>query len=444
MVTHNFPPAAFAGVELHVYNLARILSERHQVHVLYRIEDKNADQYAFSFGEYEGVQIVPLVNNLIPRDSDDLERVPGVRKSFSRILDRLQPELVHFHHLMLLSTDLVDEANSRGIPTVASLHDYWYLCCRIQLYVPEKGMCKGPTIFRCADCFEYEDDNVQALIRSLGRFAFLGDGAARFWMKTYSDLTVSLMEADYMRMRWPVVLLSHERRLQRMRDLLSMYDFLIANSSHLRCRYVRFGAPALRTAVIRYGIDKDRLAPHRHEPAVEVRFGYIGSIVEHKGLRVMIEAFRRVPEASLKIFGDADANPAVREFRAALDPPANVHFMGRFDNREIGRVFSGIDVLLVPSVWEEAYGINVDEAKVAGVPVIASRVGGIPEHLKDGEEGYLFTPGSVDELENLIRRLAGRPDRVAKLRPSGDDVATLYENADDIEEVYRSVLSGRD
>jgi glycosyltransferase involved in cell wall biosynthesis len=72
--------------------------------------------------------------------------------------------------------------------------------------------------------------------------------------------------------------------------------------------------------------------------------------------------------------------------------------------------------------------------------VIASRTGGIPEHLQDGKEGYLFAPGDVDELERLVRRLAGRPDLVERLRPRGDDVPTLYENAMDVEEVYRRVL----
>jgi glycosyltransferase involved in cell wall biosynthesis len=173
---------------------------------------------------------------------------------------------------------------------------------------------------------------------------------------------------------------------------------------------------------------------------VNVRFGYVGSIMEHKGIELLVDAFRRAPEASCKVWGDTAASSAARELYESLEVPENVRFMGGFEQSEIDRVLSGIDVLVVPSIWEEAYGLTVDEAKVAGISVIASRVGGIPEHLRHGKEGFLFKTGDVDELEHMIRRLAGRPDRVKALQPPGDDVLTLFDNAQEVEEAYFEVL----
>jgi glycosyltransferase involved in cell wall biosynthesis len=113
--------------------------------------------------------------------------------------------------------------------------------------------------------------------------------------------------------------------------------------------------------------------------------------------------------------------------------------MGGFSQQDIAGVLKSIDVLIVPSTWEEAYGLTVDEAKVAGIPVIASRIGGLPEHVEHGREGYLFAPGDAGELEGIVRRLAGRPDRVVAIRPTGDDVLSLHENARDVEADYESV-----
>jgi glycosyltransferase involved in cell wall biosynthesis len=371
------------------------------------------------------VPTLRLVNNLTERDPHELNVYPRVRAAFAGILDELEPDVVHVHHLIHLSADLVEEVKARGIPAVATLHDYWYLCSRVQLYIPGEGVCKGPAVFRCADCIGVENE----LVHSMRRFAFLGDRAARLWMDTCSHV------------EWAKEHHWYERRFDRMRKALSLYDAIIANSEHLRRRYIRFGAPAGRIQVMTYGLNHALLRPARHAPTAAVRFGYTGSIVEHKGIHVLLDAFRRVPEASLQIFGDTEVNETVRHYRASMHPPPNVRFMGGFDPRDIGRVLRGIDVLVVPSIWEEAYGMTVDEAKVAGIPVIASRTGGIPEHLKDGKEGFLFAPGDVDGLEHLVRRLAGRPDLVRRLQPKGDDVPTLHENAMDVEAVYRSVAA---
>jgi len=410
-----------------VYDLARVLAERHEVHVLHRVEDPGAREFSLSRGEYGGVGVIRLVNNLTARDPGDPELSAGLREAFGGLLEELAPDVVHFHHLLFLSADLPLEARARGIPVLVTLHDYWYLCCRIQLYVPGKGRCEGPSVFRCAGCFEHPNRLVQAA----RRFAGLLDGVAGRWLEG-----TRLMDARS-------VFGYHARRIRRNREVLRSFDVLLANSDHLRRRYLRFGAPPERTRVIRLGLDTAVLRRSRHEPGAKVRFGYVGSIVEHKGLHVLLEAFRRVPEAPLEIHGDCTVNDAVRAYRATLDPPPNVRFMGGFDHREIGRVLERIDVLVVPSIWEEAYGLSVDEAKAAGIPVLASRIGGIPEHLEEGREGYLFTPGSADELERLVRRLAGRPDRVRALRPHGRDVVTLIENGEEVEAVYRTLVLDR-
>jgi glycosyltransferase involved in cell wall biosynthesis len=230
-----------------------------------------------------------------------------------------------------------------------------------------------------------------------------------------------------------------ERRFADMRGTLSAYDYIIANSHHLKRRYERFGVAADRMQVLYYGHDTDRLRAFRHEPRERVRFGYMGSIVKHKGIHVLAEAFDRVPEATLSVWGDHDFNDEVREYHKSMHVPDNVRFMGGYTPVEIGRVLSGIDVLILPPLWEEAYGITIDEAKLAGIPVIASRTGGISEHLAESRDGLLFEPGDVEGLIEIIRRFMSDRNLVEKYRPHGNDVISLVRHAEEVLKIYSKV-----
>ena len=81
--------------------------------------------------------------------------------------------------------------------------------------------------------------------------------------------------------------------------------------------------------------------------------------------------------------------------------PRGVRFVGRVD---ASTFLSGIDVLVVPSLWHEPFGLVLCEAMDAGVPVVASAVGGIPEIVEHGQSGFLFQRGNGAEL--LICRVA--------------------------------------
>jgi glycosyltransferase involved in cell wall biosynthesis len=358
------------------------------------------------------VSTLRLVNRQISSINLKYEIVPGVREAFRRVLDRIKPDVVHFHHLINLSVDMVDEVKARGIPAVASLHDFWYLCRRVQLYIPGQGMCEGPEVASCSTCFDQKDKKA-----SVGKKTMqLGVNVAR-----------RLWGAKRRRMR---------QRFTHMKEILAKFDIIFANSEHLMKRYLDFGVSPDKIKVLYYGFEIERFERKSHPVSGKVRFGYMGSIVEHKGVHHLVEAFRRLPEARLFIWGDTEADETVRNYRRAMKPPENVRFMGGFDHNEINTVLGGMDVLIVPSLWEEAYGIIIDEAKLAGIPVIASRVGGIPEHIRHNVDGFLFTPGDVDELEGLIRRFVENPGLVEELRPLGDDVIALEKNKSEVEESY--------
>jgi glycosyltransferase involved in cell wall biosynthesis len=144
-------------------------------------------------------------------------------------------------------------------------------------------------------------------------------------------------------------------------------------------------------------------------------------------------------EARLRLFGDAGADPEYVE-RLLRGPGAGaVSLEGRFGEGETARVFAGMDVLVVPSVGLESYGLVVDEAMAHGVPVVASRLGALTERFTE-ECGAFFPAGDARALKGVVERLVARPETVAGWRRALPRVRTLEDAAARIEEIYDEVL----
>jgi glycosyltransferase involved in cell wall biosynthesis len=98
---------------------------------------------------------------------------------------------------------------------------------------------------------------------------------------------------------------------------------------------------------------------------------------------------------------------------AAGDP--RIRFAGAYENSRVDELLSALDVVVVPSVWYENYPFVVLEAFRAGLPVVASRVGGLPEMVRDGVDGLLVEPGSAADLARALARLSEEDGLVARL-----------------------------
>jgi glycosyltransferase involved in cell wall biosynthesis len=149
--------------------------------------------------------------------------------------------------------------------------------------------------------------------------------------------------------------------------------------------------------------------------------GFIGRIDATKGLEVLLEAMGRAPGAMLRVAGPLDDSYA-SSLRDRYQSP-RIAFLGRSDPRAF---FGTIDLLVVPSVWEEPLGRVVHEAIGHGVPVIGSRIGGIAEMLEDSGAGRLFAPGSVDDLARTIAAIAEDPSAIVAMKAHCRVAAEAY------------------
>jgi glycosyltransferase involved in cell wall biosynthesis len=153
---------------------------------------------------------------------------------------------------------------------------------------------------------------------------------------------------------------------------------------------------------------------------------YMGRVQSYKGPDVLIRAFRRLADPSLRLH-IAGAGPALEVCRSLATGDPRIRLYGFVEGTERSRLLSTADCVVLPSLWPENAPVSIQEAFQSGPVVIASRIGGIPEMVRDGVNGLLVEPGDERAIAAAIERLRSSPDLVARLRASALETARLYD-----------------
>lgn len=205
-----------------------------------------------------------------------------------------------------------------------------------------------------------------------------------------------------------------------------------------------YRVPASRIQVIRYGFDTTpfRSAPQPFQ-AGAVRFLILGRLAPQKGIDIALKALSSLPEDiawTLDIVGDGDLHNELREEVQVLGLGGRVQFHRA--TADVPRMMATHDVLLVPSRWE-GLGIVAMEAMAAGRIVIASRVGGLPEFVKDGVTGYTVPSEHIPSLVEAMVRVCTHPVEAQQIGVQAQAYAKAHFDAPrmvaDYEAMYRRI-----
>lgn len=440
-VANGFPPTAIAGAESHTFALAKQLTNTHTVLVFCREADLTRPDYEVIQDSFQGVPVTRVVNNQLKvMDYESLYRNRQIERIFGRVLDQFRPDVVHFQHCVALSAGCIELAFDRRLPYLVTLHDYWYICPTTNLLRPDLLVCPGTHHgANCFDCLDFIPTSLTNVTSLPGYMRWREIIPLPIRLKVLRWLARLRAKAEGVGSS-PVLL-----RANYMRHLLAHSSALIAPSEYVKRRYVEFGLSADLIRVIPLGMDTRRwMAVPRPTPSVNViRFAYVGGLVRHKGAEVMLRAFMQTRGAAeLYLYGfepPGDAFASLLKQLAASD--SRIHFMGPISNQDLPQALSRMDAFLMPTLADETFSLVVREALLAGLPVIASNRGAIPEIVHDGINGRLLTSGDVNAWAACLRDLIEHPGQLESLRPRRDDVIvrSFEENAHDHLALYREV-----
>ncbi len=438
IVVHGFPPASMGGTEVYAAAQARALTALgDEVRVLARESVPERPEYDVR-DDVQGGTHVRFVNRTF-RDVTcfaDSYRSDRITARASDLLDDWRPDVAHVHHLTCLSTTIVPELRSRGIPVVLTLHDYWMLCHRGQLLDRHLHRCEDPRT--CYACLPSEAGVGRAgtlAARAIhGIEQVVPDGAAKAIRQT-AGLVAGAVASEKMGRA------EADARAAHMDAVLGEVSQIVAPSRHVRDRFAAAGLDPARVIVSSNGIDTARFLMRPPRRPAPLRLGFIGGLTVSKAPHLLIEAWRRLPAgaATVVMAGAFAPYHGDDSYRDTIDPLLSlpgVQAIGPVPHDEIPKLLSTLDVLVVPSIWEENNPLAILEAFAAGVPVVASRIGGIPEIVSHGANGLLFEPGNADDLARALSRFVTEPGLRERLRAGIPRVRTLEDATRETREIY--------
>jgi glycosyltransferase involved in cell wall biosynthesis len=432
----HYPPRFIGGVELYTRRLAhRLRAAGHQIAVV-AMERLDADQpeplrvdHAFD----DGVTVYRMATGKRAGAPAFVETYlqPEIEAWIGAWLARERPDVVHLHSGYLLGGAVLRAAANRSVPVVVTLHDFWFICPRATMLHPSHACCTGPeTPFKCAWCLSTEQRRYRIPEQLLG-----ASGARRLgrWFTAAPLSQLSALQERTQRI---------EARREALLPALAGAAAVLSPSRFLREEMVRAGIDRTRIEVLPYGIEARRPLPPRSADSVAVRLGFLGQIAPHKGIHILVAALKHLPHRSIEliIHGDLTREPRyVREIRALAEANRRIVFAGPLGQGELDVLFRRIDMLAVPSVWYENSPLVIHEARRAGLPVLASRLGGMAELVRDGEDGLLAEAGDPASFAQQIDRLISEPGMLARLRQEVKPPPTLDTEVQALIGIYERV-----
>lgn len=232
------------------------------------------------------------------------------------------------------------------------------------------------------------------------------------------------------------------------RRALAGADHVTATGLRLASATLRYAPRGKPVTVVPYGVDVARFRPRaRNGAPADVVVGAVARLSPEKGLDVLVRAVAQLVRAGLPVrlvlAGDGPRRGQLERLVGRLGIEDRVEFLGEVAHERVPEVLATFDVFALPSS-AEGFGVAALEAQAMELPVVASRVHGIPDAVEDGRTGLLVPPSDVDALAGAIARLAADARLRAEMGRAGRAfVADRYrweENAAQMERLYRHLL----
>jgi len=323
------------------------------------------------------------------------------RRSLEKIIQEYRPQIAHLHiYYGKITTSILPILKDAGIPIVQTLHEYKLICPVYSLVSINKicEACEGRHFYRALP----RKCNSGSLKRTV----------------------LSVIESY----------------VSRALGSVDSVDRFIAVSKALEQKVVKHGVPPEKVITLHNWLDVTDIQPASH---IGHYFLYFGRIERLKGIFTLLEAASHVPDIPLLLVGEGNAHTDVMELIQKTEL-AHVKLLGFKKGDELQELIRNSICTLLPSEWFEPFGLTVLETFAHGRPVIGSAIGGIPELIDDGQNGFLFEPGNALALQTHMAWMAENPDRALEMGSAGrQKVETKFSQEryyTRLMEIYQDIL----
>lgn len=439
MAAHQFFPEHRAGTEVLTLGLAHALLARgHEVAVfaakrsspITDLEPGSVEDYVF-----EGV---PVRRAGRPRESSRRSyRLnydnPETAERLAEYAREFRPDVVHFMHLQGLSATAISAVKALGLPAIYTATDFWSVCPVVDLRRHDGAMCTGPDPSHCPRCLISRQPSSHANNLALKTPGTLwrGLGALASHLPA-SRLPGALQQVGEL-----------GERPEFVRERVNELDAILAPTRLMREMLVKNGVRSDLTRPSPYGIDQSRIKRRGGGAHSPVRFAFVGTLSPHKAPDLPIRAARMLPaqlDFSLDVYGPDREEWYGEELETLAAGDPRIALRGSFPQEELGEILSSVDVLVVPSRWYENAPVVILEAFAAGVPVVATDLGGMSEVVEHDKNGLLFGLDDAEALARTLEQLASEPETVERLREGIEPPRTVEDVAEEVEGLYRELL----
>lgn len=374
------------GSERYVFELSRMLADRGHEIIPFAMEDPANEPSRYSTLFVSPVELSDPYRMPLWKRIGTAKRILHSRESASRIAilsDLSEPDVAHLHNIYHhLSPSILKPLVERGIGVVMTIHDYKLLCPALRYY-NDGQVCEKCHPLHYASCIS-------------GRCVH-GSRAA----SALCALEMFVHDAT--------------------KAYTGRIDRFIAPSRFVAGKLLERGLPSEQVAVIPNFVDPERWTPGKDGDGDYVLFS--GRLSHEKGVETLVRAMAGLPKIPLKIVGSGMLETSARELARELGA-TNIEFTGFKSEKEVRRLVRESRFICTPSEWYENAPMSVLEAFACGKPAVASRIGGIPEMVREGETGLLAKAGDVTDLRDVISRFWEQPELV---REMGGNARTLAE-----------------
>jgi glycosyltransferase involved in cell wall biosynthesis len=434
-VLNHFLPQQTAGTEVYTWALSKALKGKNvEVKVVIPNYGKsNDEEYA-----YDGL----TVHKYAEPSNVDRSLIMGFREpdglaTFSAYLEKEKPEIVHFHELAGsngIGISHLRAAKKSGAKVIMTFHLASYTCATGTLMYKGKTPCDGKiNTFKCSVCYLHKKglggtSNILAAVSTVLNRLHVDTS------KLNHPIGTALGTASIIR-----------RNEEKLHELMELCDHVVCitkwyqqllhiNGVHMnKVSFIEQGLPTP------FSINVEQSNQH----ASPIKLMFLGRISPFKGLHLLIEALDNfsATEIELSIFGNSDGTDYETRLRMKTTEKANIFWKGVLDQDKVQDEMYKHDLLCLCSTFSEMSPLVIQEARAAGLPVLASNVNGNREQMENGASGLLFEMNNIESLKQQLSNIINNRNLIEELKMNIQAPRSFSDVCDDYVQLYQTILT---